>query len=64
MSVPPQSEDPSGEPPRRRRGSARHSEPDDSSWADLVGVNGAWLTDAPDTAAYEIGYFFPGIELA
>ena len=53
MSVPPASENVSGDPPRRRRGSARHTEPDDSSWADLVGVNGAWSTDAPVDGADE-----------
>src|SRR4051812_501982 len=48
MSVPPPSDGPSGDPPRRRpRGAARRAEPSDSSWADLVGVGGAWSDDDP-----------------
>src|SRR5690349_1147634 len=50
MSVPPPPDGPSGDPPRRRpRGAARRAESPDSSWADLVGVGGAWSdgSDAP-----------------
>jgi nucleoside-diphosphate kinase len=32
-------------------------------FAQSIGRNATHGSDAPDTAAYEIGYFFPGIEL-
>ena len=33
-------------------------------FAESIERNATHGSDAPDTAAYEIGYFFPGIELA
>jgi nucleoside-diphosphate kinase len=33
-------------------------------YATDIGQNAVHGSDAPETAAYEIGYFFPGVDLA
>jgi phosphatidate cytidylyltransferase len=57
MSVPPPSDGPSGDPPRRRpRGAARRGgQPSDSSWADIVGVGGGWSGESAGGETGETG---------